>query len=227
MEVKGGTRRTCAIPAKATEIMQLEITCEACNSHFSVIGSAFFCPSCGYNSVTRTYFDSLRKIKAKRDNVEIVRKALIEVSGKDEVELTCRSLRETCITDGVAAFQKYCEGLYETYGNPPFNAFQRLNQGSELWEKQINKGYDVWLAEDELKNLNILYQKRHLLSHSEGIVDKQYIEKSKDTFYNEGQRIVILDKDIDKILLYLEKLGVGLRDECNTKQTILNNKETK
>jgi rRNA maturation endonuclease Nob1 len=225
MEVKGGTRRTYAIPAKATEIMQLEINCEECNSRFAVIGSAFFCPSCGNNSVTRTYFDSLRKIKAKRDNVEVVRKALIEVSGEDEAELTCRSLRETCITDGVAAFQKYCEGLYKTYDNPPFNAFQRLNQGSELWEKQINKGYDTWLSDNDLKNLNILYQKRHLLSHNEGIVDKRYIEKSRDTFYKEGQRIVVSDKDIDKILVYLEKLGVGLRDECNKQQTILNKKE--
>lgn len=225
MEVKGGTRRTYAMPAKATEIMQLEISCEECNSRFAVIGSAFFCPSCGNNSVIRTYFDSLRKIKAKKDNVDVVRKALIEVSGKDEAELTCRSLQETCITDGVAAFQKYCEGLYKTYGNPPFNAFQRLDQGSELWEKQINKGYYAWLTEDELKNLNILYQKRHLLSHNEGIVDQRYIEKSKDTFYKEGQRIVILDKDIDNILLYLEKLGVGLRDECSKQQTILNNKE--
>ena len=88
MKVSGGIKRTHTIPSKAAEAMQLEIICESCKSHFAVIGSAYFCPACGYNSVTQTFSDSLRKIKAKSDNVEVVRKAMIEVAGKDDAELT-------------------------------------------------------------------------------------------------------------------------------------------
>jgi Cobalamin biosynthesis protein CobD/CbiB len=110
MKVSGGSKRTHTIPVKAAELMQLEIQCENCESRFAVIGSAYFCPACGHNSVTRTFSDSLRKIRAKKDNVEVVRKALSEFVGRDEAELTCRSLVETCISDGVVAFQKYCDG---------------------------------------------------------------------------------------------------------------------
>ncbi|MCI5207389.1 MAG: hypothetical protein D3910_01020 [Candidatus Electrothrix sp. ATG2] len=216
MKVSGGIKRTHTIPSKAAEAMQLEIICESCNSHFAVIGSAFFCPACGYNSVTQTFSDSLRKIKAKSENVEVVRKAMIEAVGKDDAELTCRSLRETCISDGVVAFQKFCEGLFASYGKAPFNAFQRLEQGSELWEKKIQKGYSTWLSNEELKNLNILYQKRHILAHNEGIVDAMYIKKSGDTSYKEGQRIVVLDRDIDYLALCLEKLGSGLKEACKS-----------
>lgn len=215
MKVTGGPKRTHTIPAKAAELMQLEIQCESCESKFAVIGSAYFCPACGHNSVTRTFRDSLRKIRAKKDSVDVVKEALIESFGKDEAELTCRSLIETCISDGVVAFQKYCEGMYEGYGKAPFNAFQRLDQASELWKNAIQKGFDSWLTEACIKLLGILYQKRHLLAHNEGIVDAKYIQKSGDETYKEGQRVVISAEDIENLVSSLEKLASGIEVECN------------
>lgn len=213
MKVSGGRKRTQPIPAKAAELMQLEITCEKCNTRFSVIGSAYFCPACGHNSVERTFHDSLRKIKAKVANVSIVREALINSVGKDEAEITCRSLTESCVSDGVVAFQKYCEGRYERFGKSPFNAFQRLKQGSELWESKVGSGYSDWLNPYELDELNVLFQKRHILSHNEGIVDEAYIIKSGDTAYKQGQRIVISQGDVNKLAQILEKLS-GSIDEA-------------
>ena len=216
MKVNGGIQRTHTIPIKAAELMQLEIQCEDCNSRFAVIGSAYFCPGCGYNSVTRTFADSLRKIRAKKESVSIIRNALNESVGKDEAELTCRSLIDTCISDGVVAFQKYCEGMYTPFGNPPFNAFQRLEQGSKLWEEAFNKTYNDWLSKKELTALNVLYQKRHLLAHNEGIVDSTYIQKSGDSSYKEGQRIVVTDRDIDSLVSALEKLSAGIKKNVST-----------
>lgn len=210
MKVGGGTKRTYAIPARAAEEMQLEIACEECNARFSVIGSAYFCPACGHNSVSRTFSDSLRKIRSKIDNVSLVKIALTESVGKDEAELTCRSLVESCILDGVVAFQKYCEGIYEPYGKPPFNVFQRINQGSDLWAKTINKNYSDWLTTDEINDLNLIFQKRHILAHNEGMVDSEYINKSCDKTYKKGQRIVVSQKDIKTLVTYLEKLKIGL-----------------
>ena len=134
MKVNGGKRRTQSIPIKAAEQMQLEIRCEECDTRFSVIGSAYFCPACGHNSVDRTFKDSLRKIKAKLDNLSVVKDSLSVSVGKDEAELVCRSLLESCLSDGVVAFQKFCEGKYEKFNKVPFNAFQRLSQGSDLWK---------------------------------------------------------------------------------------------
>lgn len=214
MKITGGLKRTHTIPAKAAELMQLDIQCENCNARFAVIGCAYFCPACGYNSVNRTFRDSLRKIRAKKDNVDVVRNALIESAGKDEAELMCRSLIETCISDGVVAFQKYCEGMYERYAKPPFNAFQRLPQASELWKTVIQQGFDSWLNEGELLQLGVLYQKRHLLAHNEGIVDSKYIQNSGDKTYKEGQRIIISARDIDDLVNFLEKLAIGIEVAC-------------
>ena len=213
IKVKGGEKRTFVLPIAAEEEMQLEIQCEECHAHFAVIGSAYFCPSCGHNSVIQTYMDSLRKIRAKKNNVDNVKQSLIEVSGKDDAELVARSMIESCISDGVVAFQKYCEGLYEEYGKAPFNAFQRIDQGSKLWASAIGKGYDAWLTTDELKQLTKLFQKRHLLAHQDGIVDIKYIKKVSETTYKVGQRIVVTERDIDMLLNVLEKLGEGLKKQ--------------
>lgn len=88
MKVSGGTNRTYIVPASAAELMQLEIQCKKCDSRFAVIGSAYFCPACGHNSVTRTFSDSLRKIGAKKDHVDVVRAALTDSAGKDAVDVT-------------------------------------------------------------------------------------------------------------------------------------------
>jgi uncharacterized Zn finger protein (UPF0148 family) len=210
MKVGGGRKRTRLLPAKAAEAMQLEITCDECDTRFSVIGSAYFCPACGHNSVVRTFKDSLRKIKVKVENISIVRAALVEAVGKDEAEITCRSMVESCIIDGVVAFQKYSEGKYEKYGKYPFNAFQRLKQGSELWVKAVGTGYSDWISPEELLSLNVLFQKRHILSHNEGIVDQSYIDKSEDYSYKVGQRIVVSPKDISRLLECLEKISLEI-----------------
>ena len=211
MKVQGGIVQTSVIPVKAAEAMQLEIQCEVCNSRYAVIGNAFFCPACGHNSVTRNYSDALNKIQVKRDSLGIIRQALIDSTGKDDAEVTCRSLLESCILDGVVAFQKFCEGLYVDFGEPTFNAFQRLDQGSELWEKAIGCGYGSWLGSAELKGLKILYQKRHILAHNDGLVDAQYIKKSGDSTYKEGQRIVVSERDIGELINYLDRLGCALK----------------
>lgn len=217
MTVSGGPVVSKVIPAQAAEAMQLEIACEQCHTRFAVIGSAYFCPACGHNSVTQTFADSLRKIRAKLDNIETVRIAITESAGKDESELTCRSLLESGLSDGVVAFQKYCDGLYAKFGTSATNVFQRLDQGSNLWVAAVGKGYDSWLTPDELAELNVLFQRRHILAHNEGIVDQKYIAKSGDATYKVGQRIVVARQDVLAMLSYLDKLGVGLKNACEAK----------
>lgn len=199
--------------------MQLEIQCDACQARYAVIGSAFFCPACGHNSVVRTYTDALTKIQLKRDSQAIIRQALTVASGKDSAEITCRSLLESCISDGVVAFQRYCESLYSMFGDASFNAFQRLDQGNQLWESAVGVGYTNWLDAEELSRLKILFQKRHLLAHNEGIVDDRYIAKSGDSSYKEGQRIVITERDVGDLLNCLTKLGRALKAACENHQS--------
>jgi hypothetical protein len=202
------------VPATASAAMKLEIACEKCSCRFAVIGSAYFCPACGHSSVDRMFDDSLRKIRAKKDNLHVVREAIAAAAGRDEAELTCRSLIESCLQDGVTAFQRCCEGLYASIvpATPaPMNAFQRLAQGSELWAARVGISYAEILGGSDLERLRRLFQKRHLLAHSDGIVDQRYINESGDMTYRVGQRITVSTSDVDYIVAGIGRLVDGLR----------------
>jgi Zn finger protein HypA/HybF involved in hydrogenase expression len=214
MKASGFSRSTFILPIQATELMELKIKCEKCNSRFSVIGSAYFCPSCGFNSVERTFDDSIKKIFSKIENADIIRKAFTEIGKKDEGEVTIRSLIESALSDGVTAYQRLAERLYEKIPaapKVPFNAFQRLDAGSDLWKQTCGKGYEEWLDKTELRDLKILFQKRHILAHNEGIVDDKYIKRSGDSTYNIGQRIVVTGLDIRRLVDLIGKLAAEIR----------------
>jgi hypothetical protein len=93
----------------------------------------------------------------------------------------------------------------------PFNVLQRLDDGSELWKQVCSKGYEDWLDRTELCALKILFQKRHILVHNEGIVDDKYIKRSGDSTYRIGQRIVVTGLDIRRLAGLIGKLAVEIR----------------
>ena len=216
MNVKGHTPQKLIIPIPSEEIFEQKIKCEKCKSRYSVIGSAFFCPCCGHNSVEQTFQNTINKIEDSINNIPTIRKALNEIS-KDQSENTCQTLIEKCLLDSVVAFQRYCDIMYAKHKNAKskiaFNAFQKLDVGGELWQELFDESYTNWLSDTEFKRLNILFQRRHLLQHTEGIVDEKYIAKSSDNKYKSGQRIVVKEKDAIELVNYIKTLTKQIRNK--------------
>ncbi len=203
------------IPILARKEMQLKVKCKECESRYAVIGSAFFCPCCGHNSAEETFDQSIKKIEDKIKNIPIIKKAIEEVS-VDEAETTCRSLIETSLNEGVVAFQRFCEKKFtDKYPTVTirFNAFQNLEAGGRYWKDNLGKTYSDWLTISEFKKLNILFQERHLLSHTEGIVDQKYIDKSNDAEYAVGQRLVVREGDVKAMLNLIRKIANEIREK--------------
>ncbi len=209
MKVEGKKWHKPLVPLKAQDVFRLKIECKECGAHFAVVGSAFFCPCCGHSAAVRVFNDAMAKIEAKVSNLERIREAVAEVS-EDEAAVTCRSFLESGLTDGVVAFQRVCEELYKKHPNAkpniPVNVFQRLQNGSELWKELIGKGYSDFLSSAELERLRVLFQRRHLLAHREGIVDQKYIDRSSDINYDAGQRIVVKEEDVLNMVSIIKKL---------------------
>lgn len=213
MNVKEHKMRNVIVPIGIEKEMQLKITCENCDTKFAVIGSAFFCPICGKNSIKNTFYDSLRKIESKINNIEVIKMSIPNI---DEAELIARSLIESSLSDCVVSFQRYCEEQYKIKSKGSkvkFNVFQRIDEGSNEWKKLFNEGYDNWLTVEEMNEMNRLFQQRHLLQHSEGIVDSKYIEKSKDFMYVEGQRVVVTTKDVLLLRNIIEKIALKIDEK--------------
>jgi hypothetical protein len=201
------------LPIPSKDEMQLKIHCKECKAKYAVIGSAFFCPNCGHNSADETFDNSLKKIKSKIKNLFVIRSAVESVS-KDEAETTCRSLIETSLYECVVAFQRFCEITFSKKSPTTklkFNAFQNLEVGGQYWKDLVNESYSDWLSEKDFNKLNELFQIRHLLSHTEGIVDQNYIDKSGDKTYKVGQRIVVKEGDVLILIKLIKTIVETLR----------------
>lgn len=219
MHYKGSKSNYYILPIQAQKELQQKITCAKCSTRYSVLGSAFFCPCCGYNSVNETLDNSIKKIETKLKNLNVVRSAVSQIN-EDEAEITIRSLIESGLSDGVVAFQRFSELTYKNINRDDekikFNAFQNLEIGSDYWVKIFNESYKDWLSKEEYIRINILFQQRHLLAHCEGIVDENYIAKSRDKTYKIGQRIVVKESDISELVRLIKKLVFRIRELSRT-----------
>lgn len=213
MNVTGPRVSTTILPINALKEIERKIKCNNCKSEYALIGSAYFCPSCGFNDIENTFADSIETIRFKINNADTVQKALANID-EDQARNTSRDLIESALGDIVTAFQRFMEFKYSEYTNisPKMNIFQKLIEGSQLWKDQLNQGYEDWISSSELIFLSIMFQRRHILEHKQGIVDQRYLDNTNDSEYTLGERLVINQSDLQKTLKLVEQLITKLRD---------------
>ena len=119
------------------------------------------------------------------------------------------SMLESSIGDMVSAFQKFASCKYDELSEKTsrVNDFQIVDKGSKLFEEETGKKYSDWLSAGELAFMELMFQRRHILEHNNGMVDQQYLNKSGDTSYSLGQRIIVKEVDAHSLLAILRKLG--------------------
>jgi hypothetical protein len=203
------------LPPAAAEPMRLKITCPVCTCRYAVIGTAYFCPACGHNAADQQFAQSVTGIRQSLDAADAVR---VAIADRDIAESTVRLIIENGLQNAVTAFQRCAEAIFSSLPTAPKarrNAFQNLSEGDQLWQSATGKGYADHLTPDELAALLRIFQQRHLLAHTQGIVDQDYVSKSGDTRYRPGQRIVIRPEAVREATTLIEKLIAGLQADAD------------
>ena len=205
------------IPYAAAAPMRLKIACGECGCRYAVIGAAYFCPSCGANAAELVFDLTAQGIRQSLDAVDAIRAAITDA---DTAENTCRLIVESALQNTVTAFQRVAESLHARIA-PTIkirrNAFQNLAEGSALWAAATGDGYDKHLTAVEMGKLTTAFQQRHLLAHTQGVVDDDYIRKTDDMRYKSGQRLVIKRKAAVEALNLIEQLTHGIRQDARKK----------
>ncbi len=202
------------LPIAVGDIMRQRFTCDACGCRYSSVGAAYFCPACGHNSILSTFTETIATVRTTVGAIPAIRQAMAQ--DPDGAENTVRLLLEQGLGRLVGAFEHYTEELFASIPTAPHNkvtrgCFQRLDDASNLWRLAVAKGYEDILDAHEMKDLVSLVQRRHLLTHSTGIVDAAYLKKSGDTDYRLGQRIIIREPDVLHLASLIEKIGQSLK----------------
>ena len=159
------------------------------------------------------FTQSVAGIRGALDALPSVRAA---IQDRDTAETTHRLIVENGLQNLVAAFQRYAEALYARFSSAPprRNAFQSLTEGTGLWHAATSKQYSDYISSAELATLARCFQQRHLLAHTQGLVDADYIARAGDTAYRIGQRIVIRERAVRECLALTEKLAAGMAHDA-------------
>lgn len=208
-------RISVPVPATAADIMTQHFACEQCKCRYSSIGAAFFCPSCGHNSVLHTFTNALETVRKTLEAIPSFRAALIEMADANIAEDSIRHICENGLVKLVSSFQRYAEACFQQLANAPScplrrNLFQNLQESDVVWRNASGAGYADLLDSCEYVRLAMYFQQRHVLSHLDGIVDNQYIARSGDRRFDVGQRLVVTDATVADLADLIDKLAAGL-----------------
>jgi hypothetical protein len=202
------------LPPEAAELMRTEFTCPACSCRYRIVGSAYFCPACGHSSAEQTFEQSLARVRKTVDLFAELGASL----DRDDAAILRTQLLEGGLADLVTAFQRIAEVIFPRLPNAANvrlrrNVFQSLTEGSATWRDGGGRAFDAIMTVDELAEMGKLFQQRHLLEHREGFVDQPYIDRSGDTEYAVGARLVIRETSVRRLADLVEKLTRGLRED--------------
>lgn len=203
-------------PPEASDVMRQQTTCEACGMRYASVGAAFFCPACGHNSAASTFDSSVETVTNTLEAIPHLHAAMVSAIDADTGEDAIRHIRENALVKLVSSFQRLAEALFDTVldGSDTRrrrNVFQNLSESSGLWRDAIGLGYEDMLPASDLVALERFFQQRHLLSHKDGIVDQQYVERSGDTSYAVGQRLVVRSDAVADLAALIQRLAGELR----------------
>ncbi len=190
------SRPVVVVPLEAAELMQQRYTCESCGCQYAAIGAAFFCPSCGHNSVQTALVETLAIIRRWPE----IKAALDAKLDRDTAANNSRLMQETNMVKLVTAFERFAEASFKALPNAGdfrlvHSQFQKLPQSSALWEEAIGVRYESMLTPNEWAELQRYFQQRHVLVHNDGIVDEGYLKKTGDQYgvvVANGQKPTIL-----------------------------------
>lgn len=196
---------TSIVPSRLGAVFRNE---RKCCSRVPPVGSLPrpFCPARGHNSADITFDRTLETVRGRIDHIPTLTAGFAD---RDTAEDAIRQILEDQIGRLGGTFERLCDALYESVpasrrAPKSANILQRVDDASDWWRRSAGTGYESWLSQPELVRLRILYQRRHLLVHRQGIVDQAYLDRSGDSAYGLSQRIVVRAQDVSE-------LATGLR----------------
>lgn len=205
------------LPSSAFEVLRQDFQCGSCGCRYSTIGAGYFCPACGHNSADRDFDQTIDTILKVVNSLEEIERTITDKYDIDVGANVKQQILEDQIENLVTAFQRTSESLFLELPNAKLfnfniNAFQSLEGGSNLWHRASNKNYQSFLTRSELEELATLFERRHKLSHTEGMVDQRYLDRSGDSAYQVGQRLVVRKIHVERLCELVGRLVYGLRE---------------
>jgi hypothetical protein len=198
MNFKGGSH-----PIRYFREKQLEtnVVCDTCTLEYAIYGVFAFCPDCGVHN----------SLQILRKNFELVQKEIKLAQDSEDKELA-KHLIEDALENAVSSFDGFGRATCLAFSNKASDqdqaketSFQNINNAKNRVQTLFGFNMASSLDVNQWDFLVRCFQKRHLLAHTMGVIDEEYIKKANDPKAILGRKIVI---DADEVIQLTQILGI-------------------
>lgn len=189
-------------PRFARQDLMRELVCDHCGRDYGVFAISLFCPDCGAPNL-RLHF--VREAELVNDQV-----SLAEEIAVDKEELAYRLLGNAH-EDVLTAFEATLKTVYlhgkSTTSDSPHpkvgNDFQNVEKALKRFEELCLNPFNS-LTEDDMEELRLNIQKRHVIGHNLGVVDDKFAAHDNDA--KVGETVNLVGDDIRKFAAFSQKV---------------------
>lgn len=146
------------IAGYSERIVDSEINCPECKIDFQVNGIFGYCPGC--KSENLLIYDA---------NIKIIEN---EINTSTNPE---RQLRHA-YSDLVSTFERYCVNKSALIDDSNAGSFQNIYDARRYFKKVLGINILIDVTNDQDLAMRRTFQKRHLYTHSQGIINEKYIK---------------------------------------------------
>jgi uncharacterized Zn finger protein (UPF0148 family) len=202
------------LPAVIHEQTRRIVVCSSCGNHHAVYSATAFCPVCGRRPAADKVLEAIvaaREALGMEDRLgEDEREALraigvFERFAVDAIESTV-SLFEMFAREQFS--RRVADAATHTAGKG--NVFQRLDDTAGLFADHAGIDLVELCGEERWRRLKQDFARRHVLTHSGGIVDQKFLDRVPQSGLRLGQRLVVRRADATHALDDLEAIVRGL-----------------
>ena len=188
--------------------LETYIECPGCALKYAVYGVYAYCPDCGLHNAFQTL----------ENNLDISRK-LLELSSSAGTSLV-DTLIGKALSDVVSSFDGFGREIclkYSSGSADPHQAERIRFQNLEGAQRNVIDcfGFDLaaQLNQDDWQLAIRCFQKRHLLEHRSGVVDKEYLAKVKDPSARVGRKVRLSENEVRQLITVVRSLGSRIFSE--------------
>jgi hypothetical protein len=183
--------------------LRRDVVCPHCGLHHAVFGLATWCSDCG-SDIFITHIEA---------EFGVVRSMLSDIERRREmlgVRVAARDL-ENALEDTVSIFEavlrtlarrwlvasgKSTKDIERVFSKRIGNRFQNVEKSDALCAEIMGQSLFGGVEPNEIDRLRSTFEKRHLITHNLGIVDRKYLEKVR-TIEREGREVWVNTSEIE------------------------------
>jgi hypothetical protein len=179
------------------------IVCSECGLRYAVYGVFGFCPDCGTHNSLQIF----------HTNLDLAEKE-IELAALQEGALHDQLIADA-LENGVSSFDAFGRELLRLNAEKADKDISKIScQNIERLNDRLNQifGIDMkaMLNNGEWQLLTVGFQKRHIITHKSGVVDRNYVEATHSSTALINHKVQLTSDEVSEVLFILRKLGTSL-----------------